>query len=127
MAVSYWGDDSSSAFAPYRARLTNPVRRGPEAEAEAAEPEAAAGPERPSVVAAAEAAGHTLRRAPREPRRQLSPHNATACGGSLFRQRQTSVPPRLRRSSTIKSNSDGEQKVNTADVSSGSAKVEERR
>jgi hypothetical protein len=31
----------------------------------------------------------------------------------------------LRRSETVKSNSDGEQKVNTSDVLSGPAKVEE--
>ena len=97
MAVSYWGDGFEvRVLAPYRARLTNPVRREP------SEPEAAAGgPEVVAVAgrrpqAAAGRAADTPPTAPREPRRQLSPHNATACGGLLFRQRQTSVPPRLR-------------------------------
>jgi hypothetical protein len=47
-------------------------------------------------IDACRAAGRTPRGAPREPRRQPSPHYATACGGPSFWQRWTSVPPRLR-------------------------------
>src|SRR5215472_7497380 len=85
-------------LAPHRAQLTSPVRRLPEPEAAAvAGPEAAGADRRPVAAAAGRAAG-TPRGAPRKPRGQPSPHYATAGGGLLFRQRQTSVPPRLRRS-----------------------------
>ena len=76
--------------------LTSHVRRGHTAEAEVA---AAAGADRRPVAVAvvgAPPAPSTPRGALREPRRQPSPHYATACGGPSFGQSATSIPPRLK-------------------------------